>query len=212
MTDEELVDLNGNVGQVADGTADMEWEGIPDEVDPDDSPYSRSEWWAVLIPALMLLAIVSLIVFTWYMLLDTGPDHQPLQDVDEEDTFNLLGHWRRDLTVYGTHVASVNLTLDKGDSLTMTFASHGPPEGIQVRLQHPLHPTDGMNGTGGTMVYATSVGGNGTIVLSIEEPGAYQLYFWHPGATKAPGPGDDPDDHTMAAVTYRLVVIRAHRP
>ncbi|NIT79431.1 MAG: hypothetical protein GWO44_21705 [Thermoplasmata archaeon] len=81
-----------------------------------------------------------------------------------------------------------------------------------MRVQHPLHTSDGMGGAGGTPVYASSVGGNGSIDLFVLEPGAYQVYFWHPGAVQGPGPSDDPDDHTTAAVGYRLIVERGHRP
>lgn len=212
MTGDELVDLDNDVGRDVEAPEEEAWAEVPDEPGRDDNPYTGTEWRAVVTPALVVLVVIALAVFSWYALTDSGPDHRPSKDIDDEGTFNLLGHWREDLTVYGTHVGAINLSLDKGDTVTMTYSSHGPPKGIQVRLQHPLHPTDGTDGTGGTIVYASSVGGNGTVNLFIEEPGAYQVYFWHPGSTSAPGVDDDPNDHTTAAVAYHLVVVRAHRP
>jgi hypothetical protein len=187
-------------------------EGPPAATTNRDLPYTRSEWLGVTYPALLLLGLVALAALGWYMLHDTAPDGSGLEDLEETGTFNLLGHWREDGTPYGTHTWALNLTLDEGDRLTLTYSSHGPPEGIQVRLQHPLHPTDGSNGTGGTKVHASSVGGNATIHLFVSEPGAYQVYFLHPGAYRAPGAGDDPDDHTTAAVSYHLTVHRGRMP
>lgn len=203
------------------GQAPVE-EGAPgssgdDDVDaffrPDgDERYRRREWRAALTPALVVLAVVALLVVAWYLVADTGPEAQLLDDVDAEGSFNLLGHWRDGLTAYGSHVHAINLTLESGDELVLSFSSNGPPEGIQVRLQHPLHPTDGTGGAGGTQVFASSTGGNGTIRFFVQEGGAYQVYFWHPGSARPPGAGDDPDDHTTAAVAHHLVVTRAHRP
>jgi len=208
----ELVELDDGSGQAVDGPTDEVEDPVPERPQVDQTPYSGTEWRAVATPALVLLVVVALAVVCWYMLRDTGPDTQPLEDMDVEGTFDLLGHWRKDLTVYGTHAGAINLTLAQGDTISLTYTSHGPPDGVKVRLQHPFHPTDGANGTGGTMVYASSVGGNGTIDLFVKEPGAYQVYFWHPGSTRALGEGDDPADHTTAAVSYHLVVVRAHRP
>jgi hypothetical protein len=109
-------------------------------------------------------------------------------------------------------VYAINITLEKGDSVTLTYSSNGPPGGIQVRLQHPLHPTDGAAGAGGTEVYSSSSGGNGTVGLLVEESGAYQVYFWHPGSVEVPGPGDDPDAHITATVGFRLEIERGLRP
>ena len=188
--------------------------GIVDDEDPVGvgPAYTRSEWRGVLTPAIVLLVVVALVVIAWYLVRDTGPDEQRMDDVDVNGSFNLIGYWMQNLTAYGSHVHAINLTFEEGDILALTYSSHGPPGGIQVRLQHPLHPTDGSDGTGGTKVYASSIGGNGTIDLIIDEGGAYQLYFWHPGSNRSPGEGDDPDDHTTAAVGYHLVVTRAHRP
>jgi hypothetical protein len=160
----------------------------------------------------VLIVMVVIAIIAWYLVVGTGPDDHRLEDVDEEGSFKLLGRWRQNLTAYGTHSYAVNLTLEEGDVFTLSYSSHGPPEGIQVRLQHPLHPTDGVDGTGGTRVYASSVGGNGTVDLFVEEGGAYQVYFWHPGANRPPGQDDEPDDHITAAVFYHLIVTRAHRP
>jgi len=212
VTAEELVDGDGVVGRGDDEPFDEVVDDRPQVPDQDVSSYTRKEWKVVVTPALLLVVVIALIFGAWYMLRDTGPDQPLLKDIDEDGTFNLQGHWREDLTVYGTHARGINITLDKGDTLTLAYSSNGPPDGIHVRLQHPLNPTDGANATGGTMVYASSVGGNGTVDLFIDEPGAYQVYFLHPGSTRAPGPGDDPDDHTLAAVAYHLVVVRAHRP
>jgi hypothetical protein len=186
--------------------------GSGDATETADTPYTRGEWMDALVPAILVVAVLVLVLVVWYLAGDEGPIEQGLDDVDENGSFNLQGQWVEDLTAYGTQAASINLTLDEGDRLSLSYSAHGPPDGIQVRLQHPLHPSDGANGTGGTRVFASSVGGNGTIELFVQEGGAYQLYFWHPGSTKMPGPDDDPDDHTLAAVSYHLVVIRAHRP
>jgi hypothetical protein len=175
-------------------------------------PYTRREWWTALAPAIVLLAFIVLLIFAWFMAWDTEPDEHLLGDMDDSGSFNLQGHWVEDPTPYGTHAFAINLTLEEGDALTLDYSAHGPPDGIQVRLQHPLHPKAGVEGTGGSLVYASSVGGNGTIEFFVQDAGAYQVYFWHPGSTKAAGQGDDPDDHTLAAVSYHLVVIRAHRP
>lgn len=212
MTAEELVGREDGEGPDDRGKLGDPREDLPDGPMGIDTPYTRSEWLDVTYPALVLLALVALAVLAWYMLHDTAPDGSGLEDLDETGSFNLLGHWRGEGAPYGTHSWALNLTLDEGDRLTLTYSSNGPPDGIQVRLQHPLHPTDGSNGTGGTMVHASSVGGNGTVELFVSEPGAYQVYFLHPGATKAPGAGDDPDDHTTAAVSYHLAVHRGRRP
>jgi hypothetical protein len=174
--------------------------------------YSRDEWMRVVLPAVLLLAMLLMAATVWSLMKVPGPDEDLLADVDEAGSFNLVGHWTDGVTAYGPHARSVNLTLERGDDLSLVFSSNGPPDGIQVRLQHPLFPTDGANGTGGTRVYASAVGGNGSIHLLVEEEGAYQVYFWHPGSVRGPGEGDDPADHTTAAVSYHLVVARAHRP
>ncbi len=188
--------------------------GIVDDEDPVGvgPAYTRSEWRAVLTPAIVLLGVVALVVIAWYLVRDTGPDEHRMDDVDVNGSFNLMGYWMQNLTAYGSHVHAINLTLEEGDLLAITYSSNGPPGGIQVRLQHPLHPKDGSGGIGGTRVYASSIGGNGTIDLIVDEDGAYQIYFWHPGSNRSPGEGDDPDDHTTAAIGYHLVVTRAHRP
>ena len=183
-----------------------------DQEADEDPRYTREEWRAALAPAIVLVSVLVVVVVAWYLVRDTGPEDHLLEDVDDQGSFKLLGAWRENLTAYGPHVRAINLTLEEGDVLALTYSSHGPPDGIQVRLQHPLHPTDGAGGTGGTRVYGSSSGGNGTIDLFVSEPGAYQLYFWHPGSIQAPGEGDDPDDHTTASVGYTLSVIRAHRP
>lgn len=195
-------------------------DGTPPEAEVDDEPfgsdgpkrYTKGEWRSALKPALVLLAVVVILVVAWYLVSDTIPEDQRLDDVDRDGSVNLLGHKRDNLTAYGSHVHAINLTLESGDDLQLSFTSNGPPEGIQVRLQHPLHPSDGSGGAGGTQVFAMSSGGNGTIGFFVEEGGAYQVYFWHPGSARGPGPDDDPDDHITAAVSYHLVVIRAHRP
>jgi hypothetical protein len=174
--------------------------------------YSRGEWRGVLVPTAAVVAVLIISVVAWYLVTDPGPDVQRLEDIDEEGSFKLLGHCWGNSTAYGSHVHAINLTLEEGDTVTLSYTSNGPPDGIQVRLQHPLHPTDGQGGTGGSRVYSSSSGGNGTVGLFVEESGAYQLYFWHPGSILAPGPGDDPDAHITATVGYILEVTRGSRP
>ncbi len=191
-------------------------EGIPGE-DPDKGPfegsaYSREEMTRVVVPSVLSLAMVLMVVTVWYLLMDQGPEEHLLPEVEEEGSFNLVGHWAEGVTAYGPHARSINLTLEEGDVLSLIYTVSGPPGGIHVRLQHPLHPSDGINGTGGTAVHASSVGGNGSIHFLVEQGGAYQVYFWHPGSAQEPGEGDAPDDHVTAAVSYRLTVNRAHRP
>jgi hypothetical protein len=177
-----------------------------------DGRYTRDEWRGLLVPAAGVVAVLVISVVAWVLLSDPGPDVVRLDDVDERGSINLLGHWRENLTAYGPHAFAINLTLEEGDAVTLTYSSNGPPGGIQVRLQRPLHPSDGEGGTGGTTVHSSSSGVNGTVRLDVEEPGAYQVYIWHPGSARGPGPDDDPDDHTTAAVGYHLVVERGSRP
>ena len=179
---------------------------------PDEVPYTRRESRGVLAPTLALVAVLALLVIAWHLVRDTGPEDALLGDVDESGSFKLRGHWRENLTAYGPHAHAINLTLEEGDLFILNYGSHGPPDGIQVRLQHPLHPSDGANGSGGTRVFASSAGGNGTLQLSVREAGAFQVYFWHPGSIRAPGEGDDADAHITASVSYDLSVRRAHRP
>lgn len=166
----------------------------------------------MLLPSLALLAVLALFVSAHLLTLDDGEVHHPLRDVDETGTFNLAGNWVENLTAYGSHSHSINLTMDEGDHLILEFTSFGPAGGIQVRLQHPLHPTDGADGTGGTQVVASTVGENGTLEMTVREPGAYQVYFWNPGAARPPGPGGDPDAHSSAGGSYHLRVERSGRP
>jgi hypothetical protein len=196
---------DGEVAVHADGLEDGATAGK-------DPPYTKGEWSSALIPVITFLTAVVLVVVSWYLVTDTGTEDPLLDDMDESGSFNLQGQWVEQPKAYGPHTKALNLTLEHGDTLTLTYSAHGPPGGIQVRVQHPLDPSDGVNGTGGARVFASSVGGNGTVDLFVENEGAYQVYFWHPGVTKAPGPDDDPDDHTLAAVGYRLVVNRANRP
>jgi hypothetical protein len=186
----------------------------PDDVEKDGkgTRYSRSEWRSVVVPSAVFIALVILVLLVIYLTQDTGDDHQRLDDLDESDNFNLLGHWVPELHAYGPYSHPVNLTLEVGDQLVLTYTTFGPPGGIQVRLQHPLHPTDGVNGTGGTEVYSSAVGENGSIRFTAREGGAYQVYFWHPGSVVPPGPSDDPNAHITAAVSYHLQVTRALRP
>ena len=190
-----------------------------DPTRPDDTEeggkgtrYSRSEWRSVVVPSVVFIALVVLVLLAIYLTRDTGDHHQRLGDVDESDNFNLLGHWVPELHAYGSHSHPINLSLEVGDQLVLTYTTFGPPGGIQVRLQHPLHPTDGVNGTGGTEVYSSAVGENGSIRFTATEGGAYQVYFWHPGSVVPPGPDDDPDAHIRAAVSSHLKVTRAMRP
>jgi len=182
------------------------------EDDAKGTRYLRSEWRSVIVPSVVFIALVVLVLFAIYLTRDTGDDHQRLEDVNENANFNLLGHWVPELHAYGSHSHPFNLTLDVGDVLVLTYTTFGPPSGIQVRLQHPLHPTDGINGTGGTEVYASTVGENGSIRFTATEGGAYQVYFWHPGSVVPPGPDDDPDVHITAAISSHLKVTRALRP
>lgn len=201
-----------------DSSADMEGTGEdagtgpgPAEVDPDPS-YTRVEWTEVLFPAIIVLVLVIMFATAWYLLGDAEQEEHILEDVNEEGSFNLVGYWSDDPVPYGSQARAINLTLEVGDIVSLDYSAIGPPGGIHVRLQHPLHPQDGANGTGGTTVLASSVGGNGTIDLFVEEGGAYQIYFWHPGSSRPPGEVDDPSDHVTAAVAYRLTVTRANRP
>jgi hypothetical protein len=199
---------------VADNGETPEDPPRPDDVEEDGkgTGYSRSEWRSVVIPSAVFIALVVLILLVIYLTQDTGDDHQRLDDVDVNENFNLLGHWVPELHAYGSHSHPINLTLEVGDQLILTYSTFGPPGGIQVRLQHPLHPTDGVNGTGGTEVYSSTVGENGSIRFTATEGGAYQVYFWHPGSVVPPGPDDDPNKHITAAVSYHLLVTRALRP
>jgi hypothetical protein len=193
-------------------------KGGPDESEDgsgethDGSIYTRWEWRGAVMPAVFLLVVVVVVVTGWYLLRDTGPDPNRLEDVDESGSFNLQGNWLEEPIAYGSHVHAINLTLERGDILDLSYSSNGPPGGIQVRLQHPLNPDDGTGGIGGTTVFSSTSGGNGTVHLFVELEGAYQLYFWHPGTARPPGDGDDPDDHLTAAVSYHLLVARANRP
>lgn len=203
MTGEEDLGEDGVEASVPEG---VEWE------DETAVPYTWEEWRAVVVPAILVLVLVAVVVLAWSMLRDTGPDVQRLDDIDDSGSFNLLGYYREPLTAYGPHARPVNLTLETGDELVLTFLVNGPPEGIQVRLQDPLHPSDGANSTGGARVHASVVGRDGTLRFTSTDGGAYQVYFWHPGAARPPGTGDDPEAHITAAVAYDLVVVRAHRP
>ncbi len=206
----------GEGAEPAQGTEEESGAGTAPAVEleeegPERAPYSRTEWRGAIVPAVVFIALVIALVVAWYLVRDTGPEDLLMEDLDEEGSFTLLGHWRENLTAYGSHVHAINLTLEEGDTLNLTYTSHGPPGGVQVRVQHPLNPADGTGGAGGTRVYASSVGGNGSIDLFVLEPGAYQVYFWHPGAVQEPGPSDDADDHTTAVIGYRLVVDRGRR-
>ena len=198
-----------------DGTEEVTETPDADEVDWEDettAPYTWGEWRGVIVPALVAVAVMVIAVSAWYVLRDTEPEAQRLNDLETSGSFNLLGYYREPLTAYGPHARSINLTLEEGDVLELSYLVNGPPDGIQVRLQHPLHPDDGADGTGGATVHASAVGRNGTLRFSTTEAGAYQVYFWHPGSARPPGAGDDPEVHMTAAVAYDLSVVRAHRP
>jgi len=194
--------------EAGNGTPDV------DEVDWEEettAPYTWGEWRGVIVPALVAVAVMVFAVSAWYVLRDTE-GAQRLDDLETSGSFNLEGYYRDPLTAYGPHARSINLTLEEGDVLELSYLVNGPPDGIQVRLQHPLHPDDGAGGTGGATVLASTVGRNGTLTFSTTEAGAYQVYFWHPGSARPPGAGDDPEIHMTAAVAYDLSVVRAHRP
>lgn len=181
-------------------------------VDPaTDEPYRIQEIRRTFIPGVVLVVLVIVVIVAWWSLRDTGEDLQPLDDIDASDNFNLLGYYVEDLVAYGPYAHAVNLTLARGDRLVLEYTSSGPPGGVQVRLQARQDPSDGVDGAGGAQVVASSVGERGKIELRVEEGGAFQLYFWHPGSARPPGPDDDPDGHVTAAVSYDLRVERAIR-
>jgi hypothetical protein len=174
--------------------------------------YPVPEVRGVLLPALVLLSIVILLLVADHLTDDGGSRLYPLEDVDTSGSFHLAGDYSTEPVAYGPSTHAINLTLNVGDRLVLTYSSFGPSGGIQVRLQHPLSSRDGVNGTGGTEVHSMAAGGNGTMDFLVREGGAYQVYFWHPGSARPPHPGEGADAHSVASVTYTLRVTRGNRP
>jgi hypothetical protein len=144
-----------------------------------------------------------------HFILGSWEGHTSREDVDTSGSFTLDGAWRENLTAYGPHVMALNLTLAEGDHVVLTFTSSGPPGGIQARLQRPLHPESFGGGQVPTDVVASEAAVNGSYEHTVVDPGAYQVYFFHPGSARDPS---DVDAHYHATVFYRLAVERAGRP
>jgi hypothetical protein len=177
---------------------ESEWE-------EDDSRYSWSDARPLVVPIVVISSVVVVILVGLHFIQGPDDDVTRLEDVDMSGTFTLDGSAQNPFTHYGPHVWSHNLTLRKGDTIVLRYTSSGPPEGIHVRLQHPLLPQQAEP----VEVHASSAGANGSIDLVIGISGAYQVYIYHPGAARPP---EDPDAHQYATVVYDLEVTRANRP
>ena len=171
--------------------------------------YTRQELRGIIVPAAVFLVVVGVVIVGLHFILGSWEGHSSLDDVDISGSFTLEGAWRENLTAYGPHAMALNLTLDEGDQVMLTFSSMGPPGGIQVRLQRPLHTGDVGGGQVPTDVVASEAAGNGSLEHTVIEPGAYQVYFWHPGSARDPS---QTEAHLSATVSYHLVVTRAGRP
>jgi hypothetical protein len=179
---------------------EADWEDVSDEA----KVYTRAEIWSIVFPTLVVVSLVVTIIVGLVIII--GPDDQAheLEDLRTAGSFTLDGVALNGTPLYGPHVWAYNLTLADGDVLSLTYSSTGPPGGIQVRLQHPLHPSQ----VGPVEVHTSAVGANGSLEYTAATAGAYQVYFYHPGASRT---SDDGDAHQYASVTYTLVVDRIGR-
>jgi hypothetical protein len=181
---------------------------MPDELE-EAEVYTGTELRGAVLPAVVFLVVVAVVIVGLYFILGTGEGERPLEDIDMSGSITLDGAWRENLTAYGPHVVAINLTLAEGDEVELSFSSMGPPGGIQVRLQRPLHPESVGGSQVPTDVVASAASGNGSLEHIVVDPGAYQVYFWHPGSARDPSDGGY---HFQASVSYHLVVHRAGRP
>jgi hypothetical protein len=188
-----------------DDRSDDDYEKL--DLDVYGDRYLGRELRAVAIPAVVVLALVIAVAVGWYVTRDTGEEMVPLKDIDSSGAVTLDGAYQPDLSSYGPHVLAINVTLAVGDELLLTFSATGPPDGVQARVQRPLHPGGGE--PGGGEVLASAVGTNGTIDYWAAAEGAFQIYFWHQGSVRE---GGEPEEHNPAYLSYELKVFRAHRP
>jgi hypothetical protein len=162
-----------------------------------------------LVYVVILIFVVMSFVVVAIRLADLwAPEERPLGDVSDSGTFDLDGATVEPYVPFGAHAHAINVTLLAGDRLRLEFTATGPPDGVEALLQRPISPTNAS--TSPAKVLESATGLAGSINFTALEPGAYQLYFFHPAAVRPPPPGVDVGDwHVDARVTYSLRIQRA---
>jgi hypothetical protein len=165
-----------------------------------------------VMPLVYVMFLILIVIFLALVASDLvklwAPEERPLGDVDESATFDLDGTTVDPYAPFGAHARAINVTLLAGDWLHLEFTVTGPPEGVEALLQRPISPTNAS--TSPAKVLESATGLAGSINFTAVEPGAYQVYLFHPAAVRPPPPGVDVGDwHVDARVTYSLRIQRA---
>lgn len=171
--------------------------------------YSLKEAIPYIVATVVVLALSVVIILYAVWLRDVWGTSQGLPgDQTWTGSLELRAEYADPDLPYGRHAFALNVTLQAGDVVTVEVTSIGPVDGVEVFIQHPLHPTNASHAP----VEVWSMGAGPSVTLSLEstEPGVYQVYVLHPGAVRPPPPGVDPFDwHVPAQVTYSISVARA---
>jgi hypothetical protein len=188
-------------GTWASGTSEASGAGEP-------RPYDLMEAMPLVYVVILIFVVLSFVVVAVRLADLWAPEERPLRDISDSGTFDLDGATVEPYVPFGAHARAINLTLLAGDRLHLEFTVAGPPDGVEALLQRPISPTNAS--TSPAKVLESATGLAGSINFTALEPGAYQVYFFHPAAVRPPPPGVDTGDwHVDARVTYSLRIQRA---
>ena len=171
-------------------------------------PYDLVDAVPLVYVVILILVVLSFVVIAVRLADLWAPEVRPLGDVSDSATFDLDGATVEPYVPFGAHAHAINVTLLAGDRLRLEFTAAGPPDGVEVLLQRPISPTNAS--TSPAKVHESATGLAGSINFTALEPGAYQVYFFHPAAVRPPPSGVDAGDwRADARVTYSLRIQRA---
>jgi len=171
-------------------------------------PYDLMEAMPLVYVVILIFVVLSFVVIAIRLADLWAPEERPLGDVSDSGTFDLDGATVDPYVPFGGHAHAINVTLLAGDRLRLEFTVTGPPDGVEALLQRPISPTNAS--TSPAMVLESATGLSGSINFTAVEPGAYQVYFFHPASVRPPPTGVDAGDwHVDARVTYSLRIQRA---
>jgi hypothetical protein len=171
--------------------------------------YTLREAWPYLAATVIVVVLAIAVILSAAWLRDVwGTTPRPLGDLTRSGTVELRTEDADPPNPYGPHAFALNVTLAAGDVVTVVVTSVGPIDGVEVFIQHPLHPTNASSMP--ATVWSMGAGSQVSLSLEATAPGAYQVYVIHPGAVRPPPLGVDPFDWNVPAqVTYSVMVVRA---